>query len=145
MRIVLVEDDSTQAGLISDVLRSEFPTYQIDSIATESDFLASVEGFAADPPALIVMDVMLRWCDVSENMPPIPEDYQGFGRAGVRCCDALRQNPGTRSIPVIVLTVLDKNGLGLPEGCIHVPKTSDFRDLVDAAESRLKPRLAVGP
>jgi CheY-like chemotaxis protein len=108
-------------------------------IATESEFRDSLDRIADDPPALVIMDVMLRWCDPSPEMPPQPDDVRaaGFSRAGVRCSQLLRANSMTRGIPVVVFTVLDANGLSLPPDCTFISKASDLRPFLDAVGERL--------
>ena len=137
MKILLVEDDSIQAELIGDKLVEEFAehnkTCTVERIATESDFRRSFESIARNPPDLIVMDVMLRWCDISENMVPPPPECEDFSRAGVRCCQLLKADARTQKVPLVVLTVLYKNDWGLPPGCPYVPKTSDFTQLINEA------------
>lgn len=132
MRFLLVEDDSDQARLITTQVKGEFPDVKIDVVSTESDFLRSFEAIAAEPPDLVIMDVMLRWCNISQNMSPPPPECGDYSRAGVRCCWLLRNDERTQKIPIVVLTVLDNigNGLGLPEGCLHLPKQSEFANLV---------------
>jgi CheY-like chemotaxis protein len=143
MKTLLVEDDLTQRDLISEALKREFPELELWPIATESEFRDSLDEIGKNPPALIIMDVMLRWCDPSEQMPAVAPDATDFSRAGVRCCHLLKNNPKTKAIPIIVLTVLDKNGLDLPPYCFHVPKTSDLRALIDAVADRVRQRAAV--
>ena len=141
MKILLVEDDSIQAALIAERLIDEFSDFAdgclIQKIATESGFRNLFESIAKMPPDLIVMDLMLRWCDVAEDMPERPQEFEDFSRAGVRCCKLLRADLRTKRIPVVVLTVLDKNGLGLPEGCEHVQKSSDFAQLTSQARRQI--------
>jgi len=133
MWILLVEDDAKQAELIEKALQEAFPDVEVRHYSTESQFRESLPRLVEHPPALIVMDVMLRWCDAGPDMPLQPRECEDFSMAGVRCCRLLKSNPKTRNVPVVVLTVLDKNGFGLPTGCVHASKASDFKALINAA------------
>lgn len=130
MRILLVEDDSSQAKLIEEHLQDEFPDCDVQILSTESAFRENFESVATNTPDLILIDVMLRWCDISDHMPPRPPECEDFSRAGIRCCKLIKADSRTRDIPVIVLTVLNNNNLGLPPGCYHVAKSSDFTQLI---------------
>jgi CheY-like chemotaxis protein len=146
MWILLVEDDPDQAELIKSKLNAEFRECVVRVISTESDFRRSVDGIANDPPAVVVMDIMLRWCDVGPDMPAQPEDVllEGYSRAGVRCCQLLKEDPRTRNTPVVVYSVLDAVGLLLPEGVVCVSKVSDMRLLYEATESAIRRQGSTG-
>lgn len=138
MRIVVVEDDSVQAGLIREALHEEFPHAEFRQINTEFEFRSSLEELAADPPAAIVLDVMLRWADPAPDIPPRPVDVEreGFSRAGLRCGRLLAEDPKMKTVPVILYTVLDRNlvehGPGaLPRAARYLQKGSDLGPLVE--------------
>jgi len=131
MRILLVEDDHLQAEGITAEFERAFPGAKVQTIATESDFVANLNQIADNPPDVIIIDVMLRWADPAPDLKPPPPEVQegGFFRAGIRCKDMLQRNKNTDDIPVVVYTVLDRSDL--PEGLEFIPKGANFRALVN--------------
>ncbi len=152
MHIVIVEDDPIQAGLIRDALHEAFPHVDLQHVSTESEFRLSLEGLAAVPPAVIVLDVMLRWADPAPDMPPRPPDvaHEGFSRAGLRCQRLLVEHPKLRKVPVILYTVLDRNSVEHGSGAAPTParylqKGSDLGPLVEDVRRVIKaPRATPG-
>lgn len=137
MYFLIVEDDHLQATWIEENLGKAFPRARFERIATESDFQSRIKEIVDNPPNVVLMDVMLRWTDPSPNMPQAAQDYQGFHRAGIRCAKLLREHSGTKTIPVVLFTVLEENDLEeelsrLKEvGCFLVRKDSDMDPLVE--------------
>ena len=114
MLILLIEDDLLQADLMEKAIRQRLRADTL-RIATESEFLARFEEIPRRSPAAIIIDVMLRWADPAEQMPTKPADYGvtgGYRRAGLRCRKKLLEDDRTRSIPVVIYTVLSKDALG---------------------------------
>src|SRR5664280_2491859 len=104
MLILLIEDDPVQAELMEKAIGERFGV-ETFRIATEWDFLAGLDDIAQRAPGAIVIDVMLRWADPAEQMPPTPVDYKkvgGYRRAGLRCKKKLMEDPRTRAIPIIL-------------------------------------------
>jgi len=79
--ILIVEDDKDIADLIAHYLQKAGHT--IDMCASGPAALATI---AAAPPELVLLDLMLPGLD------------------GLNVCQALRRNPQTASIPIIMLT-----------------------------------------
>jgi len=80
-RVLIVEDDPDIAGLLRHTLqRAE---YTVDVLASGSAVLTRV---AAEPPDLIVLDLMLPGMD------------------GLHVCQALRRDRATAAIPILMLT-----------------------------------------
>jgi len=79
--ILIVEDDKDIADLIAHYLQKAGHT--IDMCASGPAALATI---AAAPPALVLLDLMLPGLD------------------GLHVCQALRRNPQTAAIPIIMLT-----------------------------------------
>ena len=138
MWILLVEDDSKQAELITKALVAQHPQIEVRREATESGFRRLVPQLRDDCPGLIILDVMLRWCDVGPEMPDQPAECEDFSLAGIRCFELLKADPRLANIPVMFLTVLERNGIGLPPGCSHALKTADFKDLLAFVKSHIQ-------
>lgn len=80
-RILVVEDDPNVRGLLRTLFDAE--GYEV---AVAADGLAGLLEAAAQPPALILLDVMM------------PD----FG--GVRVLEEMQENPALATVPVIVVT-----------------------------------------
>jgi two-component system sensor histidine kinase ChiS len=86
-RVLVVDDHVETVRVISDVLTRE--GFSVVSARNGEECLRQV---AAERPDLIILDVMMPVMD------------------GLRALRALRENPETRTLPVIVLTVRDQQG-----------------------------------
>lgn len=137
MKILIVEDDRIQSDLMAVGLRSAFPQSTVNLIETEREFRELLEGMATDPPDVIVMDVMLRWTNPSPEMPRAPEDVRegGHYQAGLRCAALLGRYETTKTIPVILHTILEKadllHGLHLLGNVHLLTKDSNIDALID--------------
>lgn len=137
MTILLVEDDHLQAELIEEELTKRFPEHQVERIATELAFRKALDQLCQQPPAVVVMDVMLRWTDPTPELEMPPEDIQeeGIFRAGLRCRELMQQREETREVPVILYTVLAHRDLEedleeLGEAVPFLTKESSLEPLV---------------
>ena len=81
IRVLVVEDDPSVRGLLHTLLSAE--GYEV---ATASDGLAGLVKAASQPPALVLLDLM---------MPDL---------GGVRVLEEMRDDPELVDIPVIVVT-----------------------------------------
>jgi CheY-like chemotaxis protein len=141
MLVWLVEENPFQAGSIQSVLKQAFPDAEFERFGTESDFLAGLAR-AKKPPTVVIMDVMLPWTQVPSvgEVQKAPDGYEesgGFYRAGLRCIDRLHELESTRSVPVVLLTVLTNSDLDLerkrlPQGILYVSKREEPGSLVRA-------------
>lgn len=134
MSILVVEDDDIQADLILPNLKRAFRQDTIDLIRTEYEFRDHLDKIRKNPPDVIVIDIMLRWTDPSEDMPPRPEEVrrEGPNRAGFRCKKILAEEEGTKHIPVILYTVLADGDIEheLASGDVYLNKDDDFSPLI---------------
>lgn len=137
MRIVLVEDDFTQADLIHARLQEAFRRADIVRVRTEREFRTRIKEFVKQPPDVFLIDVMLRWSDPAPDWDSVPEEVeqQGFYRAGIRCARLVRENERIKNVPVIFYTVLEHNDLAdditsLTGKLSHLRKESDARPLI---------------
>ncbi len=143
-RFVVVEDDEMQVDYIKELLSGEYPEALIEEIHTEHEFYEAITGWVANPPDMIIMDVMVPWTEPSPNMPRPPRDVEaeGFYRAGLRCQARLRSTPELTTVPIILYTVLDEKDLErelsiLSHKVVHVVKDSDGRALLQQVAALL--------
>jgi len=147
MKILVVDDDPLQSEWLFQELRRNFPEAECDLIATESEFREKLASIRQSPPNVVLLDVMLRWADVSDHMPSMPLDVAAgkYHRAGLRCQQLLESHEETREVPVILLTVLDEEDLAqelpeLPKHVTHLPKTTDPGLLYEKIVAVTRPR-----
>jgi CheY-like chemotaxis protein len=148
MKFLVVENDHLQYEWIKDSLQgSFFGSWNIERIRTELEFCNSLERIAKERPNVIIMDVMLQWTTASENLereePPPHVATEGHHRAGLRCERRLSENPRTRTIPVILYTVLERADLeeklvNLPKHVKHLRKESDPESLLQLISEVMK-------
>lgn len=136
MKILLVEDNIPFAEDLVDLLQRRFG--DVLWLQSESDFRLSFERISQAPPAVAVIDVMLKW-DVPrrEGIRPKPDDVTDMYRAGIRCSLLLASNARTSAIPIILYTSVDRSDMeselaDLPPNVRWLEKTSDPIELIDA-------------
>lgn len=139
MHIVIVEDDFRQAAWMNERIKGRWPAANVERLNTELDFREALPRLAAHPPSLIILDVMLRWQDLSPTMVARPDDVKAEGvyRAGLRCERLLAQDERTRDVPVILYTTLDAPDMQgplkvLPCNVRYVRKDTEARELLEA-------------
>jgi CheY-like chemotaxis protein len=113
--ILIVEDDRVQFQLLRQVMQESksIAALEIKRISTEKEFYDRFDEIASDKPAVILLDIMLRWADPAPNLelPPTEVDREGFYRAGFRCERRLAADKRTQNIPVIFYSVLEYEDL----------------------------------
>jgi len=82
-RILVVEDDPSNADVIQQILESE--DFQVESIDGTEIIDESIDSFSPD---LILMDILLP---------------TGDGRL---ICNSIKENPDTKEIPVMLITAM---------------------------------------
>jgi CheY-like chemotaxis protein len=147
IRILSVEDDPLQAEWIRDTIEGAISGAEVECIENEQEFCKRLDDIAKEPPAVILMDVMLRWTNPAPRINPPPPDVRdgGFYRAGLRCQRLLALRESTKSVPVILYTVLDRSDL---EGALREPvgqieflrKEADPESLLAAVRSAIRRR-----
>jgi two-component system alkaline phosphatase synthesis response regulator PhoP len=124
-RVLIVEDDPDIAELIAHYLKKA--GYVVETIASGSAVMARAKASAPD---LIVLDLMLPGLD------------------GLLVCQALRGDPATRSVPIIMLTARGDEGdriAGLELGADdYVTKPFSPRELTARVTAMLR-RIARAP
>lgn len=111
-RVLIVDDDP----LILDVLGTILDLEDLEVVAADGGEAALAE-VAADPPDVIVLDVMMPGID------------------GLEVCRRLKDDPATAAIPVILLTARDRaedRAAGAAAGCdAYLTKPFSPLDLLD--------------
>jgi CheY-like chemotaxis protein len=136
MRILIVEDDHLQEGPFAEHLQDAFPAARIDTVPTEKDFRERLPRLRAEPPDVVVMDVMLRWDFPRRDAAPAPDDVRegGYHWAGVRCAQLMAADPDLGRTPVVFCTIveradLERDGRSLPANSRYVRKSADLDGL----------------
>lgn len=142
--LLLVEDDHLQAQLFLASLQERLALgYQFQVCPTESDFLRQLPGYIAQPPALAIVDIMVRWGDA-----PNP-NQAAFDHAGFRCADALHE--ALPELPIIFHTFVQwgdaREEFSRRPWARHVPKEKNSPGLLLAVSVLLDVELrpAVSP
>jgi DNA-binding NarL/FixJ family response regulator len=139
MHILLVEDDHMQSDFIRQSLLRTFSDVRIEVIDTEHRLRSSIDQIAANPPDVVIMDVILRWTDPAPEMPlpPVDVKVEGHYRAGFRCQKLLAEHPGTKRIPVIFYTILEAGDMKTridewsSSNVHYLAKNSDLSQLIE--------------
>ena len=119
MKVLVAEDNRDSRELVSDILVNLGYTPIL-----AADGKAALEYISMDPPDLVILDV---------NMPEID---------GFEVCAAIKRNPVTAKIPVIMLTAqvdIESRVTGLGLGADdYLPKPFHPRELIARIETRLR-------
>jgi CheY-like chemotaxis protein len=145
MKILVVEDDYLQSEWLVPMLQRAFPRARIEPVSTEKEFRDKLPEIVMNPPTVVVMDVMLRWSDPEPTMEPPPREVQegGFYRAGLRCQQLLAAQESTRSVPILLYTVLDREDLNrefdhLPDNVHYVRKSDNPSPLLKLVRQSMR-------
>lgn len=138
MRILIVEDDDMQSDWLIERLKREFRT-EPDLIRTESEFYDCLDALSSSPPDIIIIDIMLPWTEVERDSRDAPPEIRGKGwfDAGLRCEKLLHEREETKSIPVILYSMLEPKNLprDLPHNVVFVSKVYNIDDLIEKIHS----------
>ncbi len=130
MRILIVEDDQLQLEDIRHAMRTRYPDAELLEIRTEQEFRQRLDDTAADPPDIIILDVMIRWIRRGKSSSPNP--YDTSQNAGFRCARLL-DDRGIR-VPIIFVTMLDRKDFDseVPNrnGVVILQKEASFEKLI---------------
>jgi len=130
MKILLVEDDWSQEDAIRSALTESFEGIEIGTISTESQFRESLDAIVADPPDLVIFDMMIRWADPSPDLDDSSEEYE-VQTAGLRCQKLLAERaPRVRTL---FFSILEKKEVGcdFPENVCYLPKGESAEPLLN--------------
>lgn len=116
-RILVVEDDLSNAEVIQQMLESE--DFEVESINMPGLIGQSIDRFSPD---LIIMDILL---------------HTGDGRL---FCNSIKENPDTNHIPVLLITAMLESEIPripcLPDAIILKP--FDYRNLTRTVKTLLR-------
>lgn len=135
MKILIIEDNHLHLRDLKEAILEEYPDLEIVTMRTESQFREEVDGLRRDPPAAIVMDLMLRWTYARKSPPPKSKHVGKPESAGLRCIKLLHEDKRTRKVRVILYTVAKKSELPqkvkkLPGDVYFIKKSSDHQEIV---------------
>ena len=88
MRILVVEDQDSIRRMIEALVQGR--GYEVIAVASG---VKAIDVATTDPPDLVLLDLMM------------PGQYDGF-----EVCRKLRADPGTRKIPIVIITAMDDDG-----------------------------------
>ncbi len=148
MDIILVEDDHNQAEWMIQALKKRLPKANLRLIKTEHDFMDAIDEFEREPPAVIVLDIMLRWADAAPLMPEPPEEVvrNKHYRAGIRCVRELQGRKAAKNIPIVLYTILDRRDIRweldeFGDGPLfYIPKGADLTPFLDGVSHIIQQR-----
>lgn len=116
-RILVVEDDLSNADVIQQMLESE--DFEVESINMSGLIGQSIDRFSPD---LIIMDILL---------------HTGDGRL---LCNSIKENRGTNHIPVLLITAMLESEIPripcLPDAIMLKP--FDYRKLTRTVKTLLR-------
>ncbi len=144
MYVLIVEDDPVQFEFIEESLigDSKFGRVNIDRISSESEFVNRFETIATNRPDVVIMDIMLKWTDPSEDMVIPPDVAAETYRGGMRCSNKLASDPRTKGIPIIIYSVLDEedleNDLNLLPNVRYILKDFNSQKILSTIRSLLR-------
>ena len=149
IQVIIAEDTFVDGQDIRLRIESEFAETDVQVMRTEREFRDRLDEIAAPPPALFILDVMLRW-DHPGPAPTVrpPEvEEEGWRRAGIRLQELLAQRPSTAATPVILLSVLKAKELQhdidrLPAHVHFLEKSESLDHLIELVRSILRPVVA---
>jgi len=135
--ILIIEDDHVQHTWLSDTLSLTFPDLEVEVIETESEFIENFQRLEANPPTIIIIDIMLRWTNPSPSMPVPPvRKTPSFYEAGLRCYDLIKNSPNMLNTSVIFYSVLGEEDLSslfksVGGNIIHLKKETETSPLLN--------------
>lgn len=149
----LAEDDHLQVETLVEMIRRYYPEIEVRVLNTEKEVRDAIhQSDAASAPVLILLDVMMRWCNPSANPDDMSvpndlrdevesEEYFGF-KAGLRCAKLIVEK--MPRVHVIIYTVLDEHELrpflkDLPSSVTYLRKEPDETEIKEAIKRTLYP------
>ena len=144
MRVLIIEDNEYHAKRVKGCLENIFVDTNVAILKTEHEVLTAIDQIATENPHVIILDIILPWCDVSPDMPELPGGYEKEGpyRAGVRCLKAFLSHTTLQHVPIIVHSVVDGDALNglldkVPPNVIFLSKPLEPEKMAETIESFL--------
>ena len=137
MHILVVEDDSRQADTCITALKAGLPGITINLVKSGSEGVEAIEQYASDPPAFIIMDVVLPW-NWGPKFPriPMPMDYD-LNEGGVYLLNLLKANSAYSDVPVMLWSAVHRHMRNRPVSGVVSKKDMKGDPLVDQIRSML--------
>ena len=142
MRVVILEDDNGQAKAIRMAIEGAFPGAKVLIMSSESSFRDEVPAIVADPPDLLILDVMARWT-TPDDMREATADVVagGYHEAGLRCVKRLHDHASEQEReaflpPILFYTILSQQDLrnasiSTPSGTELLTKQPEIAPLIE--------------
>jgi CheY-like chemotaxis protein len=107
MKFLIVDDEYDLTRPMYSYIGRELGA-EVSAARTEKEFRERLDALRADPPDLVVMDMLLPWDTPGPDMEPPPEDVRqaGYVAAGWRCVELLTRHPRTADVPVVISSVV---------------------------------------
>jgi DNA-binding NarL/FixJ family response regulator len=138
-RFLLLEDNWQHAETLKVWLEAEFLGADVRVMDTAKEFQHGLDAIAADPPDVIILDMMVRYTDADDADSITGSKDEDFFTAGARCYDLLAsRNLAARAI---LYSVIDKDDLRKELAHLvkaHVQKREDKGDLLAKIKCLLK-------
>ena len=138
MKIILVEDDHMQSTPLIRIIKQRIPDAKILLFETELAFKNFLSSNTDRKPNVFIIDIMLRWTDPSPDMVKMPPEVTSGGiyLAGFRCQEAIYNIVELKNVPIILITMLDKEDLkneirNLPKNVTFFSKDGENHELVE--------------
>ncbi len=141
MKIIVVEDDFPELEFLTTHLSDQFPGVDIVTFETESAFSNAMSMIRENPPQVVIIDIMLRWTDLAQELVPRDHFGEGYQRAGIRFQELLASFPETVGVPIIFYSVLERADVflegRLPPNTLFSTKSGQLFDLTRKVRSLL--------
>jgi len=140
MRVLIIEDNHYHAEALKEKLFNHFQEIEIGVFGTEYDTYNNMGILEKSGLDIIILDMILPWCNPMSNMPEAPEGYDSPYNAGIRCMSIFLNNSNFKNVPIIIYSVLDRKRLmddlkTIPSNVFIVGKKSSFDDMALKIES----------
>jgi len=111
-RILLIEDNvNSGVQIYNDLVR----VGQTSWLNSESEFEKYWHLVEAEPPDVVVLDVMMAWAHPSKEKTPIPPGgVPNLYTAGIRCAQKIVKSEKTRNVKIVFYTLVPEEDVREP-------------------------------
>lgn len=136
-RVLVIEDDPVQSALIAQLVLEVDPRARVTESASECHALETIGRVAGERPipSLAIVDMMLPWAQPSPNMPNRPKKVveEGYALAGSRVVSAMRAHKNMRDVPVLLVSVIERDPLLVIDRNVRFVKKASSRAVLRQA------------